>query len=797
MKFFRSLLIAFLIFAAASVSFGQMGRIDGKVIDQRTQLPLSGANVAVTETSLGATTNGKGLFSIAVVPDGEHAVRISFLGYKTETLSIRLDANGQAQMEVALQPIAIPLVEVLVTSEKYEKRLGDVSLPLSVVKEEKITQTAPVGISNVLQSEPGISLARDGIWGTHLSIRGLSKTNIVTLVDGNRIDTATDLAAGLSLIDVYDIQRVEVIKGAASSLYGTGATGGVVNIITNDGWYADRRYAEARLVGGYSSVNQSGMGHAMLNLGATKWYLKLSGLVRNAGDTQTPQGVLANSQYKDDNVSGKIGFKPWQNQELRINYQRYYAEDVGIPGGYPLFPNPAEVRYPKEKRELFSTEYTVSKLRSFLPRFSVKYYAQNILRDTENIPHTVQNIAASNGQPPKRVSVLRIAPGATHDLQGFQSQADWVIGNRQHFITGVDIWQKDLDSYRTRELKTEILDPANGSVKQTINKVIGEKPLPNASYRSMGFYGQDEVRIFSNRLLLTLGGRLDQINVENEQVLNPLYEITNGVRTDSPATQVVLWRATKAHDRSWSGNIGIVLNASKSLNFTFTAAKSFRSPYLEERYLYVDLGNLIKIGDPDLKPEKGVFFDLGARYFRPNFSFSANVFINNLDDLLVDAPATFEGRPALKKTNVGQARLYGFDLRSDFQPFSALGFYASAAYVHGEDTFTNTPLPLIPPLNGRLGIQSSIGRYLSLEVAAVLFDDQDRIAQGEFYTPGYKYFNAYASISPITLAGMRSGLYFGIENMLNRSYRNHLATNRGTITAEPGRNFSVLWEIEI
>ena len=793
----RAMLTLLCVFALLGSSYAQYGRIEGKVFDNRTRAPLVGANISISGTGLGSASNAQGMFLINNVPVGEQEVRVSFVGYKIEIIKVRVETGLSTEIEATLQPTAIPQIEVLVTSEKYEKQLRNVSVPLSVVQEKRIAETSPTTVANVLQTEPGIALARDGIWGTHVSIRGLSKTNIVTLVDGNRVDTATDLAAGLSLVDVNDVQRIEVIKGAASSLYGTGAVGGVINIITKDGWYGDKFYASTLLQGGYGSVNRGGMGYAAINLGASSWYFKMSGLRRSAGNTKTPEGTLANSQYKDDNLSARVGIKPLHSHEVRLNYQRYYAEDVGIPGGYPLFPNNADVRYPQEKREMLSAEYIVKQLSALFARLTFKYYLQNILRDTENIPHTVQNVPATGGQPPKRISVLRINPGATHDLQGVQAQSDWIIGGRQHLIVGVDVWQKDLDGYRTRETKIEVLNSADGMVKQTISKTIGEQPLPKASYRSMGIFGQDEIPLLKNRLTFLLGGRIDQINVENEKVLNPVYEITDGVRNDSPADQKALWNPIRAHDRSWSGNFGLILHASQSLSFTMTAAKSFRSPYLEERYQYIDLGSLVKIGDPNLKPEQGLFGDLGIRYHLPVFAFSGNIFINKLNDMVVEVPSTFEGRVALKKANVGSARLYGFDARADFQPLAGIGLYGSASFVRGEDTYNDTPLPLISPLNGRLGVSANCGRYLSLEFAATMFTDQNHVAQGELKTPGYAYFDFYANIKSLALWNLQSCFYFGVENLTNKAYRNHLATNRGFITAEPGRNFSFKWQVEI
>ena len=130
---------------------------------------------------------------------------------------------------------APPVREITITSQRYEKKLDEISLPLEIMTLENINRIPAVTPGDLLKNEGGVALTRDGIWGTNVSIRGLSRSSIVTLVDGNRVETATDLAAGLSLINIDDIERIEVIKGASSVLYGTGAVGGVVNIFTKQG----------------------------------------------------------------------------------------------------------------------------------------------------------------------------------------------------------------------------------------------------------------------------------------------------------------------------------------------------------------------------------------------------------------------------------------------------------------------------------------------------------------------------------------------------------------------------------
>ncbi len=770
-------------------------RLIGVVTDHQNGKPLSGANVLLEMEHKGVVTDHQGRFVLSNLQPGRKALTVSFIGFQPYHELVTLEADSERNLAIALSPMMLNLSDMVVTSQKIDKQLRDTSLPLTVVRVEKLETQAPVSIANALQYEPGISMGRDGVWGTYISVRGLSRNSIVTLIDGNRVDTANDLAAGLSMIDVNDIQQIEVIKGAASSLYGSGAIGGVINIMTKGGWYQDKAYLKTTLTSSYASVNQAGMGRVQVNVGQRNWYGYFSTMMRKAGDAKTPSGLL-DSQYKDANYSGRIGIKPFAHQEFNLTYQKYDAHDVGMPGGYPIFPNNANVRYPVEKRELVSAEFKFDDLSRYWLKTLIKYFYQDILRHVENIPHIVNNLPASGGQPPRRVSVLKISPGATHTTNGLQLQNNMQFGNGHYVVWGIDAWQKDYRGFRTKEQLIEVLNPVSGAVQKTINKVVGELPIPDAYYRSIGAFGQYEKRFFHQRLQTTLGARYDRIQVKNEQALNPLYEITDGVRNNTPAGQTVLWSSHQAQDHSWSSSAGFLFLLTHNLDLTLNVAHAFRSPFLEERYQYIDLGNLVKVGDPDLRPENGNFIDVGCRYITPGVQLYANIFYNRLQNMVGEIPGTYEKRNALIKTNIGKAELYGAEVSQTTVLSDRFSFWLRASYVHGTDMLLHAPLAQIPPLHGGVGVQIQIASLGAVDAAATIFDKQNRIAAGEFTTPGYVYYDVYFNSRAVRCGSWSGRLMIGCENAGNKDYRNHLATNRGLIVSEPGRNFLVRYQME-
>ncbi len=248
----KKYLLLFVIVLLSYLNFAQSFELQISVLDGEKSIPISNANIYLDNTRFG-TTSESGLSTFHNINIGSYSLEISHISYNT--FKDEIVVNSNTALKILLYPASIKLNEIIVTSSKYEKNIN--LLPFSVVsvKKQEIQKSNSFTVPDLLKSESGISLLRDGIWGTEISIRGLNRANIVTLIDGNRIESSTDISARLSMFDLNDIERIEVIKGAASSLYGSGATGGTVNIISRSGSYNSEFTLSGNYSGGYNSVN--------------------------------------------------------------------------------------------------------------------------------------------------------------------------------------------------------------------------------------------------------------------------------------------------------------------------------------------------------------------------------------------------------------------------------------------------------------------------------------------------------------------------------------------------------------
>jgi len=312
--------------------------------------------------------------------------------------------------------------------------------------------------------------------------------------------------------------------------------------------------------------------------------------------------------------------------------------------------------------------------------------------------------------------------------------------------------------------------------------------LPDADYSSAGIYLQDEMNLLDN-LNLTLGGRYDYIWLSNAETYNPLYEVNNGVVNNNPPGQTIIWEAESAVNKSYVFNIGLLYSLNDYSSITFNAARSFRSPSLEERYQYIDLGSVIRVGDPNLKPEQGYFFDIGFRLFPEKLNFTTSIFLNSLKDLVAEIPGTYDGKNALIKNNIGEALLYGFEYSIDYRLMNQLKIYNTLSYICGLNQKDDQDLPQISPLNSIIGIEYFPFEWMSADFSSIIFAEQNKVAPGEKTTPGYATFNFKFNFINLSLGSTKAGFSAGVENMFDKEYRNHLSTNRGSITTEPGRNY--------
>lgn len=206
--------------------------ISGKILSQNGEL-LSGANIIVKNTSIGTASDGDGNYSLPKLKNGDYVIRVSFFGYETQEKPIVLSDND-ISVDFTLTQTSIDLNAIVVTGTRTEKSLANTPVLTQTISMQELQKKDVTNILDALEfTVPGLEFTSQA-QGKSLTLQGIDAQYMLILVDGERLAGETYGDIDYSRINMADVERIEVVKGAGSTLYGSNALGGVVNIITKN-----------------------------------------------------------------------------------------------------------------------------------------------------------------------------------------------------------------------------------------------------------------------------------------------------------------------------------------------------------------------------------------------------------------------------------------------------------------------------------------------------------------------------------------------------------------------------------
>ncbi len=728
---------------------------------------IPGAVILVDETGERSRSDSTGRCALHRLDYGVSTLLVHRIGFNDVEVRITRDSLSADTACILMQPSPFQTGEVVARSTRTYGSADSSPFPVEIQQSNQIAFLRPVSVPDIVATIPGVTLSHDGVWETAISIRGLKQSHIVSLIDGVRIETATDIAGVLSLMNLNDIDRIETIKTSGSVLYGTGAVGGIVAVVTKQPAFSGEAQFHGETVTGASSVDDGFSQYLAVEGSSGSIAGRVSGGFRKAANTHTPSGLLQNSQYDDFTLSGTLLVRTIGNQSLDLSFQRAQAEDAGIPGGSP-FSSTATATYTLARRQRFSAEYRIPNPAAGVGMISMLVSHQEIDRNVSVI------------QSP----TLTLTPHAIHATTSATVGATFAPWENDILAAGIDVWQRSLVSKREK-------------LNLSAMTITGERPLPDSKFLSAGIYAQNEWRFARAPVTLLAGARYDGIQVSNADSWNPEYVDRLSDGQPVPAPRQLLWTSSFVKNASWSLNAGIRTDITRGVDLSFLMGTAYRSPSLEERFQYIDLGSVVLVGDPGLRPERSVAMNFGTRYHDARISARVDAFLTSMNNLVSSIPGTFEGRAALVNANIGAARLYGGEASIDLALTQQTGVKASVSYVRGRDMRANANLTQIPPLLARIECRqrvAAVGTFsFSLDCAATQADP----GPGEFRIPGHARLDGEYSTEPIPIGGCWILLRGGSENVFNKDYRDFLSTLRGIVRSEAGRNFYLFVSVNV
>lgn len=237
----------------ASISHGQGAVLKGLITDE-SGAPLPGVNVIFSELGTGAATSIEGLYRIEAIPPGTYELTASAIGYRRTTLQIALTIGEVRTQDIALSEIVIESAGVTVTASRREQRSSTAPVSLSIMTTRELESRNVYAIDEALRHIPGVQVK-----GNQVSIRGSTGysynvgSRVQFLLDGLPLLTPDSDGIPFEALPFDQIERIEVLKGPGSALYGSGALGGVINVITKS--FPDKPETSVKtFAGGYEPV---------------------------------------------------------------------------------------------------------------------------------------------------------------------------------------------------------------------------------------------------------------------------------------------------------------------------------------------------------------------------------------------------------------------------------------------------------------------------------------------------------------------------------------------------------------
>lgn len=380
-------------------------------------------------------------------------------------MSILLLMSLVISADVFAEENTTQLNEVVVTATRTEKELQDVTQSVSVITNDEIMKTGATDVATAIHNVIGVHIAGYGTPGSvsSLNIRGASSSQILVLLNGIRMNSSRDGGFDLSLlpVSVAEIERIEIVRGPASALYGSDAVGGVVNIITKKPTGNQSMIRSAIGSHGYDDLFLKNAGRD------NAWYYSL------AGEREISNGYRTNSDLKQWTFGGRLGYDLSNSSSIELS-ANYLENKVGTPGSliYGITPNARQ----QERNTITGIAYN-GKLASTL---ELKLSGYRKLDDLSL-------------QDPDSVDMMTFLPAPTNDKyetksDGGAAQLSWLIASWNQLTAGCELKHDHLDSY----------DAQNGTSSHA------------ATLKA--YYLQDEISI-GESFIVNVGGRHDEYSV--------------------------------------------------------------------------------------------------------------------------------------------------------------------------------------------------------------------------------------------------------------------------------------------
>lgn len=760
------------------------GALKGTVTLKETGEPLHHVSVAIEDLERSTVTEHDGAYEFEGVPPGTYHLIGHLDSLFTEVhTTVTIEPGKTAEMDIVLELLP-RRYEVTVTGHDEHETVFEAFQSIESMGPYDLAESANVSVGELLDHKVGTGVAKRG-FGPGASrpiIRGFDGDRILMLEDGIRTGSlASQSGDHGELINPAQLERLEIIKGPATLLYSGSSMGGTVNAISRHHQVHNHPHEGVRgfISGSAGTANALGGVNAAVEYGTGQWlFWGQGGGVRTGDYTAPQQGKIFNSRSRMTNGGGGFGFygeKVFFSLETKFDDGSY-----GVP-----FVQDYHAHLGEEDEHDHEEE---------------EHHDEN-----EGEDHDEDEDEHHEEDEPGHDEIESVQVDTQRRTYRFNWGLKDLGGAVDHFVLRLgytDWFQEEIEYLENDE---RLVGTEFDNTQFTYRGVFEQRESGPLSGR-FGFWGlvrdysasgeealappvdQNAFAVFALQVLdfesykLQFGGRLET------QRYKPAFglrgpageeddhadEDDHGEMEHEDDHEDEIAEAVERTFTGASASVGIHAETWHGGAFVANYAHSYRVPSLEELYNFgPHAGNLaFEVGNPSLMAETGDGVELSLRHEDDQLHGSLSFFYYSFRDFIFPyAPGRQESGLTVIEFTQRDARYVGAEAGLDIRVNEGIWLDLGLDLVDAQDTNTGTPLPRIPPLRGKIGLDLNYGA-LRIHPELILASEQNQTFTGETRTPGYGVVNLKASYT-YAQQHVAHQFAFNIFNLGDRLYRNH------------------------
>ncbi|MGD2034276.1 MAG: TonB-dependent receptor [Bacteroidales bacterium] len=589
----------------------------GDVKSAKTKEHLPYVTITVKGTRLGTLTDGTGHYKLANLPVGKSIIVAQSLGYKTQEKEVFMEKNKATELFFELEEDVLNLGQVVVTGTRTEHYIKNVPVRTEVITAKEIELKNACNLYQVLEGTPGIRVEQQCQFCNFSMIRmqGLGAEHTQVLINGQPMYSGLAGVYGLQQVGTVNIDRIEVVKGAGSALYGSSAVAGAINIITKEPSFVPSTNIDLQF--GNHNTNKydisSSIRNEKGNIGLSIYAQKLTG---NAID-ETSEGTTRDEVNNKDGISDRVesnlnnaGFGLYindaffKNDKLIVKGRYLYEKREGGTMDDDYYKNPLTDGTESITTDRYESELSYEKKfnnQSDL-NFTVAYINHN--RNATNDSYLGDYMATHNDSVP---DLRNMRPYLANENSVTATLTYGITLKSHNILIGAQTYYNKLEESGMYVVVDEESDYLGESYRSISNKSATE----------FGIFIQDEWTIFK-KFTAVPGVRFDMHSSEEEY------------KADRQVFETTLFPKTSFEEPSINPRIALKYEVTEKITLRANAGTGFRAPYGFSEDLHLCSGSPRVWKSSDLNPETSLSYNFSADYYGKSIRVSANLFRTDL-----------------------------------------------------------------------------------------------------------------------------------------------------------------------